>query len=313
VADSRVKNYVAQDLPDTFSYEWWFWDNIPARIFFIKDNELYFGTKDGQVCKFDFDTKEFSDKTYIDIANKYNEADITYINGKFVIYSEYKDTIKNLKNGDTVRVYSVDLSNNETDLKYLNNGEQYVLDKDCTIINYDETTSSFQLLWYENVTETVDENGVKTTTIEQIPYTIYIPESGVAEYHAHFNIANNINSQFYTFTTDFNDPSMEKVITKVTIVGDIKPNSKINFSIHTRNFNEKKIDVEGVNIFSFENINFGNFTFNTDTHQTSYTTKNLNIKCNFAYFSFSSDNSGDCGIHEIIIKYRTTKENKGVK
>jgi hypothetical protein len=52
VAESRY-SYKPKGSPrDTFSYEWYVWDNIPALCFAEIDTELYFGTKDGRLCKF---------------------------------------------------------------------------------------------------------------------------------------------------------------------------------------------------------------------------------------------------------------------
>lgn len=61
IADARLTSQSEGDMGDTFSYEWWFWDNVPARVWAIIDDELYFGTSDGMICVFD---KEFTDRTY---------------------------------------------------------------------------------------------------------------------------------------------------------------------------------------------------------------------------------------------------------
>ncbi len=49
VADSRQK--YRDDAAGT-SYEWYYWDNIPARCFLEWENRLYFGTADGRLCRF---------------------------------------------------------------------------------------------------------------------------------------------------------------------------------------------------------------------------------------------------------------------
>ncbi|MBR2474166.1 MAG: hypothetical protein IKB51_03960 [Clostridia bacterium] len=61
VADPRFKSYLSNDIDNSFNYEWWVWDNIPARVFAIIGGELYFGTADGKICVFDGD---FTDRTY---------------------------------------------------------------------------------------------------------------------------------------------------------------------------------------------------------------------------------------------------------
>lgn len=55
VVDGRA--YVAdgnQDKADN-GYEWYYWTNIPARVLRADQQTLYFGTKDGKVCKFNDD------------------------------------------------------------------------------------------------------------------------------------------------------------------------------------------------------------------------------------------------------------------
>lgn len=37
---------------DIYSYEWFLWDNIPVNVWWIYQNQLYFGTADGCICKF---------------------------------------------------------------------------------------------------------------------------------------------------------------------------------------------------------------------------------------------------------------------
>lgn len=34
-----------------YQYEWWFWDNMPARVFCTFDGVLWFGTADGRICR----------------------------------------------------------------------------------------------------------------------------------------------------------------------------------------------------------------------------------------------------------------------
>lgn len=50
VADSRYRA-TFEGSPDT-GYEWWVWDNVPARVFAVYKDKLLFGTADGKVCAF---------------------------------------------------------------------------------------------------------------------------------------------------------------------------------------------------------------------------------------------------------------------
>ena len=58
IADSRYLSYPKHAKTEQYQYEWWYWENIPARIFFSWNNKLYFGTNKGEICSF---TDEYLD------------------------------------------------------------------------------------------------------------------------------------------------------------------------------------------------------------------------------------------------------------
>ena len=65
ILDARYKSASKDSMDDTFNYECWFWDNIPARVWSIDKDKLYFGTSDGRVCVF---SENFFDMKYEDIS-----------------------------------------------------------------------------------------------------------------------------------------------------------------------------------------------------------------------------------------------------
>lgn len=69
VLDSKYKSSVSGDAEDTFNYECWPWKNIQATSFCVYQNELYFGTLDGKICKFDTDTFKDTSRHIIDGGN----------------------------------------------------------------------------------------------------------------------------------------------------------------------------------------------------------------------------------------------------
>lgn len=63
VADSRQRS--GKGANESWGYEWFYWDNIPAILFMELDGELYFGTNDGRFCKFNTDVtngSQFNDE-----------------------------------------------------------------------------------------------------------------------------------------------------------------------------------------------------------------------------------------------------------
>lgn len=63
VADSRFKSSNNNSKYSNYQYEWYFWNNLPVRIWFIRNNILYFGDKYGNICTFrdDTDVNRFKD------------------------------------------------------------------------------------------------------------------------------------------------------------------------------------------------------------------------------------------------------------
>lgn len=51
VADGAQRYGVGGD-SDESSFEWFPWDNVPARIWWVSEDRLYFGTADGRICRF---------------------------------------------------------------------------------------------------------------------------------------------------------------------------------------------------------------------------------------------------------------------
>lgn len=65
ILNSRDKSYKSRvDAVSDYFYECFHWENIPANCFLPVGNELYFGTEQGQICKFNTD---------INNAEKYND------------------------------------------------------------------------------------------------------------------------------------------------------------------------------------------------------------------------------------------------
>ncbi len=54
VADAAQKTY-SGNKTGTYEYEWYYWTNIPARVFGNGEGVLYFGTEDGKLCRFNND------------------------------------------------------------------------------------------------------------------------------------------------------------------------------------------------------------------------------------------------------------------
>ena len=121
ICDSKFKFQTQDDIGNSFNYEWWYLTNIDATVFCEINNELYFGTNSGQICKF---TKGFEDIDYQD----FKEGNITknkiYSNGwqlsEFISNQEF---LNELNEQDRIFVNSpiYDLFLNKDEIIFENN------------------------------------------------------------------------------------------------------------------------------------------------------------------------------------------------
>lgn len=98
VADARFKFTSESDLDGSYNYEWWFWDNIPARVWANIENELYFGGADGQVCVFD---EQYIDREYEETQS--GDLLISVADNKVTYNKTYLD---DLADNDTIKFNS---------------------------------------------------------------------------------------------------------------------------------------------------------------------------------------------------------------
>jgi hypothetical protein len=147
VADSRFKSGNSNSKYSNYQYEWFYWTNLPVKVWFVWNNELYFGDKSGNICKFrdDDDIDRFKDDT------KNVEA-------------EWNSVILDLNSpAHKKNIKRVALSSNPTKSKLvigyrLKGGDKKVLTKVYTNSNYPKTTMirkkakklSFFSLYIEN-------------------------------------------------------------------------------------------------------------------------------------------------------------------
>ena len=75
VADSRFKSTNSNSKYSNYQYEWYYWTNLPVRVWFVWNNELYFGDKSGNICKFrdNSDSNRFKDVS-TNVSAEWNSA-----------------------------------------------------------------------------------------------------------------------------------------------------------------------------------------------------------------------------------------------
>ena len=129
VADSRFKSTSQNSKYSNYQFEWYFWTGLPVRIWFVWNNELYFGDKYGNICKFreNADTDRFKDNTT-------------------VVESEWNSVILDLNNPSRKKnIKRISITSNPTNSKLvvgyrLKGGDKEVMSKIYTNSTYPKTT-----------------------------------------------------------------------------------------------------------------------------------------------------------------------------
>ena len=129
VADSRFKSSSSNSKYSNYQYEWFYWINLPVRVWFVWNEKLYFGDKYGNICKFrsDNDENRFKDNTS-NVEAEWNSVVLDLNNPV------------NKKNIKRVAISS-NPTNSQLDIGYrLKNGDKQVLSKIYTNSTYPKTT-----------------------------------------------------------------------------------------------------------------------------------------------------------------------------
>ena len=121
----------------------------------------------------------------------------------------------------------------------------------------------------------------------------------------------NVVAKWYTPIFDLGTNESSKTLLKMTISTEAQVNGKLSFGYETR-VARKMLDAKGINVFSFENLSFENFSFNT-AFASSYSVKVNERKFNFIIFRFVSDNDSGCAVNNFTAVYKINSKNKGVR
>lgn len=379
VADARYKFSSNDDIDGSFNYEWWYWENIPARVWAIIDNQLYFGTSDGRICVFD---DQYSDRTYtkaesgeisIDTQNStitYNhnnddistsiaendvfefesdgayslfldssdfakvEDDHVYLDGKYLEPDTYFD---GLFNGIEVYADNVSGSGLTANAKY------YIVDVDQGSMSFALSTkpdlenivslhsTSFKLLrnishiplYLIPVQNDIDgeEGGdepyafkVKMFADDKEPLTLvsYEDDDTTAETHkGKFTHFENVVAKWYTPIFDLGANDIAKTLYKITVSTEPEVNGRLSFGYETKNVSKLR-NAKGINTFSFDDLSFDNFSFETG-FASSYTVRVKERNFNYIMFRFESNNAHNCAVNNFTVTYAYSRSNRGVR
>lgn len=353
IADARFKYAGENNLDGSYNYEWWYWTNMPVRVWAEINNQLWFGCSDGRICTFD---NNYSDRTIqdtgtngltIDIANNrinytagtnmvLKDNDIAELQtddiyslfmdcGSYaILYGQiYVDEKIISKIYDGIEVYAdqVGMSGLEVNTKYIISGTDRAACTFWLANQYGEKVGiigeGFRLLRKISNTQLYLSN---------ITDSSFMLKSGTAEdplflatyngithdvIQAQITHKENVVAEWYTPTLDLGTNADSKTLLEMTICTEPEINGRVSFGYNTR-YSSRLQGAKGINVFSFDDLSFENFTFATG-FASSYTVKCNERNFNFIIFRFVSDDEYNCAINSFTILFKVNKSNRGVR
>lgn len=129
VADSRFKSSSQNSRYSNYQYEWYYWTNLPVKVWFVWNNELYFGDKSGNICKF-----------------RTNDDANRFLDNETPVEAEWNSSILDMNNPlNKKNIKRVAIQSNPTNSKLeigyrLKGGDKEVLTKEYINSTYPKTT-----------------------------------------------------------------------------------------------------------------------------------------------------------------------------
>ncbi len=345
VADNKYAASFEGDIQNVVNYEWWRWTNIPVNVWGFVENELWFGTDDGQLCSF---TENFYDET------------LTYIPaGEGLIYYEcehndngrdcgniigfgFADNIK-VKKGDiftptcdfyggitTDRFESSDggtkfylpLNDYLDGEKIYIDNESYTIKKQDLYFSIQYYTDSTELTIYRNYKNkplTIIEGGVVVLedSAGNFPIWSKVASSGglnpsISNFSATLSHKEPVVAKWVSGAMDLGTRAYSKSLTYLVLTGEKDLANRLKYGLKTRFTHRDYELLRANNDLDFTELDLQTVSMDSD-FASSYT-KKLNIRnINFLMFYFVSETAEDVALNSIQIEFKLYKRNIGVR
>ena len=352
IADSRFKTQIDyDDTDDTYTYEWWVWDNVPARFWFILDNKLCFGTQDGRLCiftndtyvdekydyaynddislssnKFTYNQTKFGDLTPYDRVeitsnNVYEsvciDVDVDDFDIDYLAYFEGKNFLVDISSSTYYKLYSVDTDAGTFVLK--DSSDNVVT---WSQISGDDDSIYFQVTGKQMLTDIDTTNHqFRLLREDEKPNAYKYLVKATGNLTAKFYNRVPVSSVWFTPILNFGSNNYLKTISQMTVAPEAVHNGNLVLNWQTR-YKEDGLDtndvlrnftVQGVQDLDLSAVNFGSFAIETSTFAKSFTSWKKIRKFNYIQFSFISNDDHDCAVHSLEIMYYFMERNRGVR
>ena len=338
VADARHKFIPNDTVDNSFNYEWWFWDNIPARVWASIDGKLYFGTEQGQVCVFD---DKYTDRVHSNI----KDGSMIDFNNEQIVY----DMHDYIQDGDTINIATqelyvmlqanakmIDFEINTDSIFNFHDGEKVWIEKNGTYSEYsigdvDWAKNTYSLCNTDgfpveiegmfNVLLNVANRDLYIVNVDTENNTFQVKlnkDGGILDLYSGtpstsdmVTYSRNVVAEYHTPVFDFGTIESSKTLLKMSVAVEPQLSGKLAFGYETRNV-YKMLNVKGIRRFSFDDFNFNDFSFDTGFNN-SYSVRVNERNFNYIMFRFVSDSDTDCIINKFTAIYKINKSNRGVR
>lgn len=346
VADARYRFYSDRASDDSYNYEWWFWDNVPARVFAQINGRLAFGTVDGRICIFD---DRHSDRTYTmleegDIAIDAENAQIDFNEeirigvgdcividtpGLYALFGEgytvkngriFTDEERILRMSDGVCVYA--------DGDGLDVGVAYTVD------DVDVGDCSFRLLDAGGKVAVPSGDGFRL----HLPISereLYVAEVAdgdirVALYRGGAALtltaydgdvpslptgrlihARAVEARWVTPVFDLGSAAHGKTLLSLSMTAEPGIGGQMTYGYETRR-EISEYELRGSRPFSFDSLSYRDFSFDTGFAKSD-TRRVFDRGFNYIAFRFSSETDTDCAIGAFSAMYKFNGYQGGIR
>lgn len=343
IGDTRFKSYESNRLDTSFEYEWWIWDNCPARCVYSFDGKMYIGKADGNIAVFDDKYTDrsrtavmpgqmvcYGDCFVFDDALKVSSGDKVELTNALEVLSDYK----NLTQID-IASYQIELDANEVYLK-TEDGYQVKLYEGMQLILHGKNGIDVPV-----IIEKIEGNIVTMACLARIalditsnyclakePQQYYLADItsdgkcmltnwyGENTVFLNYEAAqavilreNNIHCGFSTCALDFGSNLIAKSLHKLAITPSLTTKGEVVAGYETR-ISDKRIKSTVGQSLSFEALDYGLFSFNSDFYKT-FIKRVFERNFNYIIFKFSSSSADDFGIESFACRYSINHQLRG--
>lgn len=351
IADARMTSQNSNDT-NSFNYEWFYWDNMPVRVWSIISGDLYFGTKDGRICSFD---DKFIDRTYEVTLD--GDLMIDYETNK-VIYNRYlgvkdNDLIKfssdvfklKLNPEQIIRVENNRIYLSETDIMTCYNATEIYVDNvgnsglqvgvkyyiadvnlsDCSFKLVDEIGNEIEVLEGEfRICENLKDRELVVINLTIDDFQLRLSKKDIE----------NVDLVKYNDSVEYQTPNAIFVIQENVVaewfspIFDFGTNQAMKvlhaLTISTEPTTSGQIEFgyttknaeESIEAQGVHVFDFETLDFNNFSFDSSFAnsyTVDIKDYFNFIQFYFKSDNEHSCAIYSLTVTYKINSINKGVQ